>query len=370
MKIIYLTSKKFPASTADHFFVREMAGAFTKILQKNFLLIVANNFANDLTGISYRSLGLNIKRGLSIWYFIWLPLIVQRKNLNNVNTVFFSNDANLLTVLIIWKKIFQFKYRIVSDWHMLFEDWRDRFIANNCSYLITTTNHLKDLLLENNQIRTDRILPVYGGVNMKLFDAVSESMLSIRELLGLPTDAFIVGYIGFYKTMGMSKGLDTMIEALALIPDMNVKMVFVGGKSDEIDEYRRLAEASNLVDRIIFVPVVPSERIAVFEKAMDVLVIPYPDEPHFKEYGFPMKAYEYMASGRPIIFSNLPIISEVLGDCATVFKPGDARDLADKILLIKNDSIKYDILAKKAYDKVKDFTWEKRAEKIVEFVNN
>ena len=67
-----------------------------------------------------------------------------------------------------------------------------------------------------------------------------------------------------------------------------------------------------------------------YEQASDALVIPYPDKPHFRLYGFPMKVYEYMASQRPIIYSKLELVEEVLSDCGYGFTPDDPIDLAEK----------------------------------------
>lgn len=368
MKLIYLTSKRFPASTADHFFAKEMAKSFTKELGNDFLFIVANAKTEDLPGISFRSLGLKAGRGVSLSYFLWLPIIVKRKHLNNTGTVFYSNDPILLSILIFWKKFLWFRYQVVSEWHMLFGDWRDRFVSKNSSRLVSTTEHLKGLIAERCSVDSKKILTVYGGVTIEGFDTMREPVNALRSKLQLPADAFLVGYVGFYKTMGMAKGLDTMIKALKLIPDKNIKMVFVGGKTDEIAEYSLLARDVAVADRVIFIPTVPMKDIPAFTKAMDILVVPYPDKPHYRDYGFPMKVYEYMASKKPIIYSDLPIIREVLGDCAISFTPDNVNDLAAKIIDCKTDLVKVEGLASKAYDKAKSYTWEKRAENIISFL--
>jgi glycosyltransferase involved in cell wall biosynthesis len=368
MKLIYLTSKRFPASTADHFFAMEMAKSFTKQLGDNFLFIVANAETSDLPDISFNSLSLKVGRGVSLSYFLRLPMIVKRKHLSDIGTFFYSNDPNLLSILIFWKKALRLKYQVVSEWHMLFGGWRDRFVSQNSAKLISTTKHLKGLISERCEVEAAKILPVYGGVNIENFDDVMDSNAALRNRLHLPLDSYLVGYVGFYKTMGMAKGLDTMIKALKSIPDKNIKMVFVGGKADEIAEYSLLAKDAGVGDRAIFIGMVPMKDIPAFTKAMDILVIPYPNKPHYRDYGFPMKVYEYMASRKPIIYSDLPIIREVLGDCATSFEPDNENDLAAKIIDCRADSVKVEGLVGKAYDKVKGCTWEKRAQNIISFL--
>lgn len=367
MRFIYLTTKRYPSTTADHHFIREMAKAFNVLLPNQFELIVAGEKGDELIGISHKNLGLSHPRGRTLYYMFWLPYFILKEKLKKKDTVFFSNDLNLLTILILLKKILRFQYRIVSDWHMLFGSRRDSFVAKQSDRLITTTSHLKEIIVEHLHINESKVTVAYGGVDLNIFNE-HQDKIDLRKRFGLPVTAFLVGYVGFYKTLGLSKGLDTMIDALSRISDKDVHMAFVGGKPEEIEEYGSLAREKGVSDRCHFIPVVSPSRIPEYEKSMDVLTIPYPDKPHFRDYGFPMKTYEYMASERPILYSALPLIGEVLDDCATSFIPGDAGDLARKIEYLYSDKAKQDIASRvaQASAKVKECTWQKRAEQILE----
>ncbi|MCK9351758.1 MAG: glycosyltransferase [Candidatus Pacebacteria bacterium] len=367
MKLVYLTSKTYPQTTADHFFVLEMARAFAAFLHENFLLVVRNEYSTGVGNIPHYSFGLNIIKGKLLFYFFRLPFFIIRKKFFGRDTVFFTNDVHLLRVLFFWKKILRFKYQVVSDWHMLFGSKNEKDIIQKSDGCVTTTKHLKDLMVSRYGVPESKILVAYGGVDLDLFGKITETSEVLRKRLNLPESAFLVGYVGFYKTMGMSKGIDTMIRALALIEDESIKMVFVGGRPKEMEEYQKLAEEKGVSERSFFVPVVFPEAVALYEKAIDALVIPYPDKPHFCEYGFPMKAYEYLASKKPIIFSNLPIIAEVMGDCAISFNPDDAKDLSEKIIEIKNFPERTIERVASAYEKAQECTWKARAEKIIDY---
>jgi len=367
MNLIYLTSKRYPSVTADHFFVKSMAFVFAKILGQNFSLFISGSIPNELDGINTISVNAPKKFRL-FFYFFWLPFFISKKNHNNKETVFFSNDSYLLPILIFWKKLFNFKYIVCSDWHQLFGDWRDKYISKNSDFLISTSENLKKLIIKLSDVSEDKIIVSYGGVDLNKFEKITESKEFLRKKLNLPQSDFLVGYVGFYKTMGMGKGIDTMLSALTLIPDKTVKMVFVGGRDGEVEEYRRLAGALGVLDRSIFIPAVSGDSVPSFESMMDILAIPYPNKPHFRDFGFPMKVYEYMASGRPIIYSKLPIIDEVLSDCATSFNPDDPNDLALKISGIYKNSENNS--SQKTLDKVKNFTWQARAERIIRFIQS
>ncbi len=367
MKFVYLTSKIFPASTADHFFVLQMARAFTSLLREDFLLVVGAEHNDELLGIPHYSFNLKMRRGKRIFIFFKFLFVVFTRKLFTKDTVFFTNDRSLLRILFFWKSILHFKYRVVSDWHMLRDDEEEADIIKNSDGLVTTTKHLKDLVVSRFEVPEAKILTAYGGVDIDMFSKVTESPETLRKRLGLPISDFLVGYVGYYKTMGMSKGLDTMMEALSLISDKTVKMVFVGGGKEDIEEYSNFAKEKGVFDRTIFIPVVSPEALAFYEKAVDALVIPYPDKPHFREYGFPMKTYEYLAAKKPVIYSDLTIIREVLSDCAISFNPGDSKDLSEKILEIKNDPAKTKEMILRAYKKAEDSSWKARAQKIITF---
>ena len=167
--------------------------------------------------------------------------------------------------------------------------------------------------------------------------------------------------------MGFEKGIGTMIAALPQL-EKNITMVFVGGSIPEIDGYTRVAEKEDCADRCIFVKRQPFDKVVEYELAMDVLVIPYPDKHHFRNYGFPMKVWEYMAAGRPIVYSNLEIIREVLQERATPFEAGSPRSLADSIRFVREGNESAEKISGKNPTEVKAYTWRARAENILNFI--
>ncbi|MHB9019327.1 MAG: glycosyltransferase [Minisyncoccota bacterium] len=367
MKFIYFTSKKYPGLTADHNFIKAMATAFGNVLKNDFVFVISGIIPDDLKNINTISIK-SRNHFRFIFYLFYMPFFIIKNKFNNNNSIFFSNDPYLLSILIFWRVFLNLKYKICSDWHQIFGDWRDAYIAKNSDFLITTSKKLKKIITKLLKIDSNKILVSYGGVDLNLFKNINKSKKELRSILNLPEEYFLVGYVGLYKTMGMSKGLDVMINSLVFINDVNIKMVFVGGKVEEIEEYKKIAQKFNLLDRIIFIKRVDIFRVPFYEKAMDVLVIPYPNQPHFRDFGFPMKVYEYMASQRPIIYSKLELINEILSDCGRGFIPDDAKDLARSILFIKNSSKDIKEKVNLAYNRVERFSWERRADNIINFI--
>jgi glycosyltransferase involved in cell wall biosynthesis len=248
---------------------------------------------------------------------------------------------------------------------MLFGGSRDRFIMRGSDALIATSEKLKKAMIAASGVAQDKILVAYGGIDLELYTEMSKS--EARITTHLPQDKKIVAYVGFFKTMGMEKGIRTMIESLTTLPE-EVVMLFVGGKDDEISEYRTYADTLGVTIRCIFVGRKSQSELAAYEAAADVLAIPYPDKPHYRDFGFPMKVYEYMASNRPIIYSKLDLVEEVLTPYAKGFTADDATDFAKAVLDVLGNYAAWSTKATEAAQNVTNYSWKRKAEKILNFL--
>lgn len=361
MKFVYLNAKTYPGITADHHYVRNLAYAFYKELGDKFALVTINTKSDALPGLKTLNASIPSFLKKTIFFFLWLPFVyISKLRSGNDKVVFFSNDLNLLSILIFWKKILWFSYIVAADWHLLTETGKDKYVANNADYSFTTSAKLERAI--RNLAPNAKTATAYGGVDLESFRPEEKRL--IRRELGLPENDFLVGYAGYFLTMGMEKGLSTMIFALKNLPPKYV-MVFVGGKFEEMELYKKEAEDNGVLDRCLFFPVQKFENLIRFEQAMDALAIPYPDKPHFRNYGFPMKIYEYMASGVPIIYTKLELLEEVASDCAWGIAPDSPEELAKAVVDIDINKDEVSKKTQSALEKVSGFTWAKRAQNII-----
>src|SRR6185369_5103975 len=97
------------------------------------------------------------------------------------------------------------------------------------------------------------------------------------------------------------------------IEDRNIILVLVGGYEADILLYRTMAKTLKIESRVIFIGRVEHGAVPLYLKAFDVLLAPFPQNEHYSYYMSPMKIFEYMASSRPIISTELPTIIESLG---------------------------------------------------------
>jgi glycosyltransferase involved in cell wall biosynthesis len=104
-------------------------------------------------------------------------------------------------------------------------------------------------------------------------------------------------------------GLDRVIDLIAdSDPELDLRLLLVGDGPARQDLARR-AESRGVADRIVFTGVVPRHLMPAHVAAFDIAL-----QPHVVPYASPLKLFEYMALGRPIVAPATPNISEILQD--------------------------------------------------------
>ncbi len=236
--------------------------------------------------------------------------------------------------------------------------------------IIVLTSFIKNNLIENG-IPEDKILIAPDGVDIEKFK-VQSSKLKTREKLNLPQDKKIVLYTGHLYEW---KGADVLLDTAKFFLN-ELLFVFVGGAEKDVKNFKQKAEALN---NVLIVGHQPHQEIPLWLKAADVLVLPNSAKEKISQfYTSPLKLFEYMASGIPIVASDLPSIREILNDPsvdsgqgnAILIEPDNPQSLADGIMKILKNLDFSDKISRQAYSDVQNYTWEKRADRIINFINN
>jgi len=162
------------------------------------------------------------------------------------------------------------------------------------------------------------------------------------------------------------KGVDVLVDAVARVPD--VRLVILGGLEGERDliRIREQVEARGLSDRVEMPGTVPQVRVAEELRRAAVVVVPFLRSAMTERHTSPIKAFEAMAAGRPIVCSDLPSSREILrdGENALLVPPGDAGALATAIGRLIADHELAERLARTAFDEAPQYSWERRAARL------
>lgn len=280
--------------------------------------------------------------------------------------IVYSRDELPLYLLSFFRAKLFFEAHRFSDSRSMF--YR-RFKKKNIK-IVTISEGLKSEFIKFG-FATENILVVHDGVDLREFN-ISDSSDFCREKVGLPLDKKIIGYVGQLRTMGMEKGIESLIQTYQQLKSefQDLIMVIVGGSNRDLVTYKAMAVKSNISEQeIIFVGRKEHREIPYYLRAFDILTMPFPYTKHYAFYMSPLKLFEYMASGKPIVASDLPVVREVLNESnALLVEPDNVEKFVEAIKLILANPDLGTALGHRALVDVQDYTWIKRADKIFDFV--
>jgi len=293
--------------------------------------------------------------------------IYQRYGRNNYTGVLLANKLNIPCVMEyngseLWmadnwgKKI---RYRKVTETIELAVFYAADLIVGNAQAL-------KDELVERG-VQPDKIVIVPNGVDAEKFNP-NNSGKAIREQYGLSEDDIVVTFVG---TFGPWHGAEVLAKSAKKVIEQNsqVKFMFVG-HGGSLPIVRNIISENCIEDSVVFTGGVKQYDTPYYLAASDILVspqIPNPDGSPF--FGSPTKLFEYMASGKAIVASNLDQMGQILSHekTALLTTPGSADEIADCIIRLVNDAKLRQTLGKNAREEVvKKYTWNIHVQKILE----
>ncbi len=241
-----------------------------------------------------------------------------------------------------------------------------RRVAGRVGSVIAITPRLKADLVSLRGADPARVIVAHDGFRRRRFPDNLDRVAARRQV-GWAQEAFIVGYVGRLRTLGMDKGVGTLVEALAEID--GARLALVGGPDEMAAALReRWRELGMPLDRFLYAGHVSPADVPLYLCAFDVCAMPHPPDAQFSFYTSPLKLFEYMAAGRAIVASDLPAWSDVVadGDSALLLPPGDIAAWAAAIKRLKSDRELREQLGERARQRaLAHYTWRARAERIL-----
>jgi glycosyltransferase involved in cell wall biosynthesis len=163
------------------------------------------------------------------------------------------------------------------------------------------------------------------------------------------------------------KGVDLLVEAMASVPE--ARLVILGGLVGEPDFERvsRLVRERGLAERTEMPGTVPQAHVAGQLQDAAVIAVPFLQGGMTERHTSPLKAFEAMAAGRPIVASDLPSTREILlhEETALLVTPGDSGALAAAVRRLLEDRPLAERLARAAHASAARYSWAARAERLL-----
>ncbi len=218
----------------------------------------------------------------------------------------------------------------------------------------------------------DKILVLEDGVDIKRFDEVSERESDIRLKYNLPLDKKIIAYVG---SLHKDKGINEILKLAELFSDnQEALFLLVGGTKEQLEYWEKIRIEKKL-GNVKFYGFAPNSEAPFILKASDILILLYEPKPKRDftlfdvETTSPIKLFEYMAAKKPIVASDIPTIRKVLTHNKSGILVENAEDAARKIERLLKDKTLCEDLSSAAYELAKNFTWEKRCNRIINYFN-
>ncbi|HEX9367513.1 MAG TPA: glycosyltransferase family 1 protein [Vicinamibacterales bacterium] len=233
--------------------------------------------------------------------------------------------------------------------------------THRAARVITVSEASKRDILRYFRVPESRIDVIYNAIDDRFWqEPPADEVARVRERYRL-TDPFVL-YAGNIKP---HKNLERLIEAFHLMrqnhPDLaHVQLLIIG---DEISKYaalRRAVHRHKLHKHVRFFGFVSDQTLAALYRLADAFVFPSLYE------GFGLPPLEAMASGTPVITSNVSSLPEVVGDAALMIDPYEPKAIADAMHRVLTDaSLRADLRAR-GFARARDFSWERSIKRVRE----
>jgi len=371
MKLFYFSGSTLPSTYANAVHVMKMCQAFTRACGAEVTLF-AKAGENDKADVF-------LSYGVQPIFDIYKTYRIKNKILSGpsriVMTLYHAFFKKHKPDLVYGRDVWTMAALAGTVWPIAFElhEIPQSFLqgialrrilrAKNLLGLVVITKGLKyDLIRFENNFPAQKILVAPDGADVPAAELASFSLVPIEKT---------VMQIGYAGSLYAGKGVELILDIAALMPEAGFH-IFGGPEA-----LRTQWMAQNPPANIHFYGHVPHGEVQARLAACDVLVAPY--LPHITigtgaEIGrwiSPLKLFEYMAARRPILCSDLPVLREVMEDGRNglLVDPENPLAWAEALRNLHADSALAKRLAEAAYgDLVSRYSWEKRAEKILDFL--
>jgi len=231
--------------------------------------------------------------------------------------------------------------------------------SKRATRVLTVSESSKRDILRFVDVPADKIDVIHNAYDERFgVEPREEDVVRVRERYQLH-DEFVL-YAGNVKP---HKNLGRLIEAFHLVRNrglQHLKLVLIG---DEISKYaalRRAVHQHQLHKYVRFLGYLPEETLAVMYRLAGVFVFPSLYE------GFGLPPLEAMASGTPVVTSNVSSLPEVAGDAALLADPYDPAAIADAIYRVLTDESLRRDLRHKGLARAQQFSWEASVRRVLE----
>ncbi len=241
----------------------------------------------------------------------------------------------------------------------------ERWVLSRADAVLTVSAALRDHVLAYGA-RADRTHIMPNAVNAALFRP-GQPDPRLRARWGL-SEAPVLGFVGGLRPWHGVEALPSLLQRLISVhPRLRLLLVGEGPLRERLE---REFEDRQITQHVVFTGAQPHQEIAAFIRLFDVALAPYSRLDH-AFYFSPLKLFEYMACGIPVVAANLGQIAEVIrdGETGVLYPPGDLDALTQACERLLSSAAMRSRLGEAAAHEIRArYTWEHNAGRVIELV--
>lgn len=364
MKIVAIAGSTIPSDTANSLQVMKACQALVQIGHEVILLVPGSrNSSIDLrqhyglqTELPIEWLSSSSRRKFT-WDAVWRARALKAD-------VVYSWFPQSATFALLGNLPVVFEIHIQPTgffgplWHRVFAS------LHGHKRLVSITRALVNILERDFWMRLPReeVIIAPNGVDLERFTSLPDPATA-RGQIGLRQAPTVMCTGHLYA----GRGADLFLALAKSFPQ--AQFVWVGGRPEDIKTWKQRAESGN----VVFTGFIPNQTLPLYQAAADILLMPYSrsimgssGSADSAAVASPMKMFEYMAAGRAIVSSDLPVIREILNETNAAFcEPDEVGDWRLVIEALLADEDRRNRLGRQAQKDVQGYTWIARAQRIM-----
>ena len=387
MKVYYISPSIIPSRAANSIHVVNMCEGLCQLGHKVILFAHSNEGSvkashkkiTEIYGVENTNIKLMLSRsilGRAIEFIISFNALISYlyDSINNIQPRYIISRnlyAAAIFGLFLRKKII---YETHSPEYRIRGILQKKLLQSERVKTVVISNALRNIISSKYKVDIESIYVFHDAAR------AGKSRLNVNERKEIRNSVFsknspinkyekIIGYFGhLYR----GRGIEIIEENAALLPEY--AFVIYGGNEAEIIEFRR----SNTHNNLFFMGFISPKDIYKAMSLVDVLLMPYQKKVSIGLAGSdtsrwmsPMKLFEYLSVGLPIISSNLPVLREVLihNDNCLLTDPEDVQKWKEAIKTVCTDNTLANKLGHNAHLLYKNkYTWSIRAKLMLELL--
>jgi glycosyltransferase involved in cell wall biosynthesis len=210
--------------------------------------------------------------------------------------------------------------------------WLASFALSRCDRVVVLTDGLRDLVVRRYCVAAERVAVLPSGTDTGLF--VPQDAATCRRRIGVGLERDYIGFVGsFYRYQGLQCLLDAMAIIRRTMPSVHLLLI---GDGEAALELRQQADRLGLNPCITWAGRIPYQEVPTWIGAMTLCVAPFRGD---RGETSPVKIFDYLACGKPVIASAIPSVSATFVQEAGIalVPPDDPDALAQAVLAILSD---------------------------------